>query len=386
VLAKSAVKIAAGELDLPIIQPSRASVEALDPIREIGPDVIVVAAYGEILSRELLALAQAGGINIHPSLLPRLRGATPVPTAPPGQPTPTSVPTPTPTPTPFCNPISGCSGVYPGFYYSFTPVNPPACNNPRYPNTADQPVPPPPVPVYSFGDYTCNLSQCGGNCTNTVSDCSDSHPGYRYSFIPANYPACSMGTYACGGSSYPNWAGDDPICDFANRDRRDDYTRDLACGATACGFATPTPTPAPRPTLIPIPTPTPTPAQEPCSVATSPSRCDLLVGGTCAVTADVISGLGSAWVNRMRFGSYNTGVAAVNPDSDATWPYMTTATGIAPGLTAVWGTADLSDGRVCQSSGITDTDVNVMVAATPTPTPTPTPAPVPCSGATPNTR
>ncbi|TAK25286.1 MAG: methionyl-tRNA formyltransferase [Chloroflexota bacterium] len=80
-LVESAVKIAAGQLGLPILQPSRASVEALDPVREIGPDVIVVAAYGEILSRELLALAKVGGVNIHPSLLPRLRGATPVPTA-----------------------------------------------------------------------------------------------------------------------------------------------------------------------------------------------------------------------------------------------------------------------------------------------------------------
>ena len=80
-LAESAVKIAAGELGLPILQPNRASIEALDPIREIGPDVIVVAAYGEMLSRGLLAIAPAGGVNVHPSLLPRLRGATPVPTA-----------------------------------------------------------------------------------------------------------------------------------------------------------------------------------------------------------------------------------------------------------------------------------------------------------------
>jgi hypothetical protein len=88
----------------------------------------------------------------------------------------------------------------------------------------------------------------------------------------------------------------------------------------------------------------------------------------------------------MRFGSYSTSVATVNPTADTSSPYSTTATAISAGTTAVWATADLSDGRVCQSTGSTDTDINV-VAPSPTPTmtsvPTPTNTPTPTRTPTP---
>ncbi|WP_435016578.1 methionyl-tRNA formyltransferase [Tundrisphaera sp. TA3] len=51
---------------------------ALDLIRSIGPELLVTAAYGQILSADLLALPPLGGINLHGSILPAYRGAAPV--------------------------------------------------------------------------------------------------------------------------------------------------------------------------------------------------------------------------------------------------------------------------------------------------------------------
>ncbi len=111
---------------------------------------------------------------------------------------------------------------------------------------------------------------------------------------------------------------------------------------------------------VTTPTPTSTPTPVPCQVTTSPSVLNLTVGGaTGTVTASVTSGLGSATISQMRFGSYNTSIATVNPTSDSSSPYSTTVTAVTGGATAVWGTADLSDGRTCQSTGATDTNINV---------------------------
>ncbi len=76
----SPVKVLAQELGLPIWQPEglRTS-EALDRLRRFEPDVIVVAAYGEILRRAVLSLPPRGCLNLHASLLPRHRGPAPVP-------------------------------------------------------------------------------------------------------------------------------------------------------------------------------------------------------------------------------------------------------------------------------------------------------------------
>ena len=78
-LAPSAVKIAAEELGLNISQPPNInSAAALDMIRGLNPDLICVAAFGQILKPALLELPQYGCINIHASLLPRWRGASPI--------------------------------------------------------------------------------------------------------------------------------------------------------------------------------------------------------------------------------------------------------------------------------------------------------------------
>jgi methionyl-tRNA formyltransferase len=69
----------ARERSLPLFQPpSLKPPEAFARVREAGPDVIVVAAYGLILRREVLELPRLGCLNVHASLLPRHRGAAPV--------------------------------------------------------------------------------------------------------------------------------------------------------------------------------------------------------------------------------------------------------------------------------------------------------------------
>jgi methionyl-tRNA formyltransferase len=79
VLTPPAVKVAAELAGIPVLQPKRVhATESVAAIRELGPDVIVVAAYGQILSQEILALPKYGCINIHASLLPAYRGAAPI--------------------------------------------------------------------------------------------------------------------------------------------------------------------------------------------------------------------------------------------------------------------------------------------------------------------
>ena len=73
------VKTAADAEDVPVLQPERPSDPAfLARLRALGPDVGVVVAYGHILKPDLLGLPRLGMINLHPSLLPELRGAAPV--------------------------------------------------------------------------------------------------------------------------------------------------------------------------------------------------------------------------------------------------------------------------------------------------------------------
>jgi methionyl-tRNA formyltransferase len=75
----SAVKREALALGLKVVQPgSLRKPEALVELSSFAPDVIVVAAFGQILPPDVLSLPRFGCINIHPSLLPRHRGAAPV--------------------------------------------------------------------------------------------------------------------------------------------------------------------------------------------------------------------------------------------------------------------------------------------------------------------
>ena len=73
------VKILAEDLGLTVFQPARLrSPEAFAQLAVWRPDVIVVAAYGQILKQEVLELPKFGCLNIHASLLPRWRGASPI--------------------------------------------------------------------------------------------------------------------------------------------------------------------------------------------------------------------------------------------------------------------------------------------------------------------
>ena len=75
----SPVKVVAREAGIPVYQPrSLRSEEAAVPLHDWQPDVIVVAAFGQILRPHVLALPPKGCINVHASLLPRWRGASPI--------------------------------------------------------------------------------------------------------------------------------------------------------------------------------------------------------------------------------------------------------------------------------------------------------------------
>ncbi len=75
----SPVKAKALELGLPVYQPARVREEEfIRKVQELGPDVIVVSAFGQIIPQALLELPRYGCINIHASLLPKYRGAAPI--------------------------------------------------------------------------------------------------------------------------------------------------------------------------------------------------------------------------------------------------------------------------------------------------------------------
>lgn len=78
-LKQPPVKSLALRFGIPVIQPEKLrEPEAMDQLRAWSPDVIVVAAFGQILRQEVLELPPFGCINIHASLLPRWRGAAPI--------------------------------------------------------------------------------------------------------------------------------------------------------------------------------------------------------------------------------------------------------------------------------------------------------------------
>ena len=74
------VKALAEEHQTPVYQPEkiRKDEQVIEKLKAVSPDVIVVAAYGQILPEEILGLPKYGCINVHASLLPRLRGASPI--------------------------------------------------------------------------------------------------------------------------------------------------------------------------------------------------------------------------------------------------------------------------------------------------------------------
>ncbi len=74
----SPVKEAALSLRLKLFQPARLDAAFIEEVRALAPDLLVVAAYGKIFRKAFLELFPMGGINLHPSLLPKFRGPSPV--------------------------------------------------------------------------------------------------------------------------------------------------------------------------------------------------------------------------------------------------------------------------------------------------------------------
>lgn len=73
------MKQIARELHIPVLQPeSINTAEGVAGLKAFNADLLVVAAYGQILSKDVLATTPRGGINVHASLLPKYRGAAPV--------------------------------------------------------------------------------------------------------------------------------------------------------------------------------------------------------------------------------------------------------------------------------------------------------------------
>ena len=78
-LRPTPVKEIASNLNLPINQPEKVRESAfVDTLKELKPDVMVVAAFGQLLPQKVLDIPPCGVINLHPSLLPKYRGAAPI--------------------------------------------------------------------------------------------------------------------------------------------------------------------------------------------------------------------------------------------------------------------------------------------------------------------
>ena len=78
-LSSPPVKLVALEHDIEVFQPERIKdSEAIEKIKQVKPDLIIVVAFGQILPKEILELPRYGCINVHASLLPKYRGAAPI--------------------------------------------------------------------------------------------------------------------------------------------------------------------------------------------------------------------------------------------------------------------------------------------------------------------
>jgi methionyl-tRNA formyltransferase len=78
-VAASPIKSFAVEHEIPVLQPSKLREGGFaDALRQLSPDLCVVAAYGKILPKEILLIPRHGCLNVHASLLPRHRGAAPI--------------------------------------------------------------------------------------------------------------------------------------------------------------------------------------------------------------------------------------------------------------------------------------------------------------------
>ena len=80
IIEKTPVKLAAERFGLPVHSTGRlrADRDCIDKMKSLKPDCIVVAAFGQILPKEVLEIPKLGAVNIHASLLPKYRGASPI--------------------------------------------------------------------------------------------------------------------------------------------------------------------------------------------------------------------------------------------------------------------------------------------------------------------
>ncbi len=76
-ITPSPVKIAAEQLKIPVLQPEKIS-DLKNEISKLSPDLIIVAGYSQFLPKEILEIPKYGCLNVHPSLLPKYRGASPI--------------------------------------------------------------------------------------------------------------------------------------------------------------------------------------------------------------------------------------------------------------------------------------------------------------------
>ena len=79
-IAYSPIKEVALEHDIKVLQPIKLKndIEAINYLKELNPDFIIVVAFGQILNKEVLDIPKYGCINLHASLLPMYRGAAPL--------------------------------------------------------------------------------------------------------------------------------------------------------------------------------------------------------------------------------------------------------------------------------------------------------------------
>lgn len=77
-IVKNPVKIFSQEHNIPVLQPDKINQEFIREVEVLEPDLIIVAAYGKILPKDFLAIPKFGCINVHTSLLPKLRGPSPI--------------------------------------------------------------------------------------------------------------------------------------------------------------------------------------------------------------------------------------------------------------------------------------------------------------------
>ena len=78
ILTAPPVKQFALENDIPVYQYEKIRIEGVEDMKKLNPDVMITCAFGQILSQEILDIPKFGVINIHASLLPKYRGASPI--------------------------------------------------------------------------------------------------------------------------------------------------------------------------------------------------------------------------------------------------------------------------------------------------------------------